>query len=106
MPAAFVFLKKLLRGDDLYRGAHRGAAVEVTLALRRKFDETCNLGEKGVILTDADVAAGHDLRAALADDDFPDADRTTIAAFDAEVFRIRIVQVFSCSGGLCCCHKV
>ncbi len=90
----------------MHHRADRAPAVEITLALRGEFNEACDFREEGVVAADADVFASHDLRAALADDDFADRDGSTIRALNAEVFRIRIVQVFSCSGGFCCCHKV
>ncbi len=50
------------------------AAIKIGLALRSEFDDARDEGEKGVVFADADVAASHDLRAALADDDLADID--------------------------------
>lgn len=90
----------------MHHRADRAAAIEIALTLRGEFDETGDLSEKGMVTADADILSGHDLRATLADDDFTNRDRRTVRALYAEVFRIGIIQVFSCSGGFCCCHKV
>lgn len=82
------------------------ATVKIALTLCRKLYETCNFCKEGVVAANANVLSSYNLRAALADDDFTDRDCGTVGAFYAEVLRIRIVQVFSCSGGFCCCHKV
>lgn len=41
-----------------------------------------------MVFSDRDILASHDFRTALADDDFTDVDKSTIAALNAEVFRI------------------
>ena len=93
-----------LRCNYINDDALMGTAVEVTLSLGAEFDEPCNAGKKSVIRADADVPARHDFGAALAHDYFAHAHFLAIGALDAEVLRIGIVQVFSCSGGFGCCH--
>ena len=66
---------------------------------------TCDTREKGVVYADADVFARHDESAALAHDYFTYADFLTVGAFDAEILRIRIGEVFSCSACFGCCHN-
>jgi hypothetical protein len=58
-----------------------------------------------VVRAHTDLAACHDLGAALTDDDLAGRDFLTVGALEAEVLRIGIVKIFRCSACLGCCHS-
>src|SRR5699024_2541945 len=62
-------------------------------------------GEQGVVLAAADVLAGVELGAALADDDLPGADDLATEALDAEALRVGVAAVPGGAGALLRCHR-
>lgn len=75
-------------GNDLDYRAGGGASIEIHFALAPEFDDAYDPRKKRMILANANVATGHDLGAALTDDDFPDIHERTISALYAEILRI------------------
>ena len=62
-------------------------------ALDVEFDFAAHLGVQRMVLADADIVAGMDDRAALADDDAAGLDELPAVALDAQTFRLRIAAV-------------
>src|SRR5207253_2177702 len=58
-----------------------------------KLHDAVDLGEESVVATDADVRAGIELRAALADDDRSAADELAGEPLHAEHLRLRVAAV-------------
>ncbi len=67
-----------LSRDDLSVETNLSGITEGNLAVRHS--------EDGVVLTEVNVLAGHDLRTALADDDFTDAYGVAIGTLNTQVF--------------------
>ena len=81
-----------------------GPSIEIGFAFGAEFHDACYAGKKGVIVTDADAAAGKYLCAALADDYFADANFLPVRALKPEILGVRIPKVFSCPTCFCCRH--
>jgi len=79
-------------------------SVVIGLANCAEFYDARIEREERVIFADTDVFAGHDLGAALANDDLANAYFLSVTAFDAEVLRIRVSQIFRCSACFCMGH--
>lgn len=73
-----VFLFYLNYVDDLLAG---DGIVEVDLALCAKLDDAFFEGEKGMVLANTDVLAGHDISTALAYDDRADESHCSVIYF-------------------------
>ena len=61
--------------------------------------------KKSVVVSDADILAGHDGRPTLTHDDFTRGNFGTVGSLNAEVFRIGIAEVFRCSASFCMRHR-
>ncbi len=68
------------------------------LAVLDEFHLAVLKGEEGEIAAEANVLAGADLRAALADDDGAGLEELTVVSFDAEILRVGIAAVASRCG--------
>src|ERR1700712_940975 len=94
--------RSLGSGSD---GSDTGNDVDdLAAALLAELDRTGRQREQGVVATTADVDAGVEVGAALADDDLAGLDDLTAEALDAEVLRVRVATV---AGGRCAlfvCH--
>ena len=66
----------------------RDGVVEVDLALGAEFDDAFLEGVEGVVGADADVLAGHDVRAALAHDDGADERHRPVIDLYSQVFGV------------------
>jgi hypothetical protein len=64
------------------------------LATVAEADHAGDLGEEGVVLAAADIGAGLELGAALADDDGAAEDGLAGEALDAEALRVGVAAVF------------
>ena len=69
-----------------------------------EFDLAVLEGEEGVIRADADVEAGHEFRAALADDDGAGRDDLPAIRLDATILRIAVASVPGGALTLLMCH--
>lgn len=79
---------------------------------RTEVDGAGDLGEQGMILAHADIIAGMDLRAALADNDTTGRDQLAAVALYPQSFGIRITTIsgtatcfFMCHGKLSLCRN-
>src|SRR5437764_444455 len=77
-----------LGGDD-----RRDADETSAGTLVGEVDDAVDLREEGVIAADADVLAGVELRAALADEDRSAGHELAGEALDAEHFRLRVAAI-------------
>ena len=76
---------RVLRGRQFSDADMHFAALE--------FDAAVGEGEEGVVTADADVEAGLELGAALADDDGAGGDDLPAVGFDAAVLRVAVAAV-------------
>src|SRR3546814_4298789 len=84
-----------LTGDDVHHAATATGA---------ELDRTGGEGEQGVVATAADVGAGVEVRAALADDDLARVDALAAEALDAETLGVRVATVLGRGCALLVCH--
>src|SRR5207253_5570092 len=78
-----------LLGRGCWSHAHETAAGTFV----RKVHDACHLGVEGVVAADADVDAGVELRAALANENRAAGDELPGEALHAEHFRLRVAAV-------------
>src|SRR5665213_535506 len=84
-----------LGGDDV---------DDLATALAAELDRTGGEGEQGVVAATADVDAGVEVGAALADEDLARTDDLTTEALHAEALRVRVTTVASGARSLFVCH--
>src|SRR5687767_10068549 len=80
-----------------------GGLADVDLAAL-ELDLAVDQGEDRVVLADADVEAGNELRAALAEDDGAGGDGLAAVSFYAEVLGVGVAAVAGGAGALFMCH--
>ena len=88
--------------DDLFRN---GLVVEAHFARPAELDDAGLQRMNRMILAHISVRTREEVGSALADDDGTRVDRLSVRDLDAEVLRLGITQVSSCTAGLSMCHK-
>lgn len=61
-------------------------------------------GKEGMVPADADMGSGEDFVTALAHDNGPRLGGGAMGELDAEIFGLRVAEVFSRAAGFLCCH--
>ena len=87
----------LLSGGD----AHEATAV----AFIPEIDDSVDFRKERVIASDADILAGVEARATLANDDRPTGHELTSEALDAQHLRLRIATIARRALSLFMCHR-
>lgn len=78
---------------------------DLAAALRTKFDRTSRKSEQRVVPATADVDAGVEVGAALANNDLACVDNLTTETLHAEALRVRVAAVASGACALFVCHE-
>src|SRR3954447_532724 len=79
---------------------------DLAAALVAELDRTCGEGEEGVVAATADVHAGVEVGAALADQDLARVDGLAAEALHAEALSVGVAAVASGARSLFVCHGV
>lgn len=89
-----------------YCSGRINADLAALFAERLILHDTVDLGIDGPVAADADIGAGMDPRAALADEDGAGLDDLTAEALDAASLAVAIATVGRTTATLFCCHKI
>ena len=88
----------------LLLGVHGALPAILTLAL--ELDMTVDQSEQGVVSADADIDAGMDMRASLANQDVAGQNELTVSALHAQSLRLGITTVLSRTAALLMCEEL
>ena len=78
----------------------------IAAVLRLKTDDAVDLGEKGIILADADIGAGMEVSTALPDKDIAGEDELTVSALGPQTLGFAFTTVTGTTNALLMCKKL